>query len=111
MSLLLTSAETVMQRGLASRPHIIPPITDPMGKHWDQPNRFNIEVDATHAMMSKQTFEGLATYSCTTPTGVYPGKMWKALRGMKWWLCWFDVDPEPNYCSNHYREILVIYEA
>lgn len=37
---------------------IIPPITDPLGKHWQQPHRRFIELDDTHALMSEQTFKG-----------------------------------------------------
>ena len=42
---------------------IIPPITDPLGKHWQQPHRRFIELDNTHALMSEQTFKGLKEYS------------------------------------------------
>lgn len=56
---------------------IIPPITDPLGKHWQQPHRRFIELDDTHALMSEQTFKGLKEYSTSIPTGRYEGKMWK----------------------------------
>ena len=51
-------------------------MTDPMGRHWRQPPRERILIDDTHALMDLATFEQLSEYSCTIPTGVYPGKMW-----------------------------------
>lgn len=35
---------------------MIPPITDPMGRYWDQPSRDEIIVDDTHAVMTVKTF-------------------------------------------------------
>lgn len=57
---------------------IIPPITDPLGKHWQQPHRRFIELDDTHALMSEQTFKGLKEYSTSIPTGRYEGLVWLA---------------------------------
>ena len=56
----------------------IPQMTDPLGRHWKQPNRDSILIDETHAVMGQRTFDELMTYSSTIPSGVYPGKMWKA---------------------------------
>ncbi|MDR2004133.1 MAG: hypothetical protein LBQ74_13970 [Prevotella sp.] len=88
--------------------NIIPTMTDPLGKYWDQPDKDNILIDDSHAVMNKQDFDRLADYSLSQPSGVYAGKMWKALYGHTWYLCWFGVDPEPGYCSNNYRKILMI---
>lgn len=63
---------------------IIPPITDPLGKHWQQPHRRFIELDNTHALMSEQTFKGLKEYSTSIPTGRYEGKMWKGFTKGEW---------------------------
>lgn len=63
---------------------IIPPITDPLGKHWQQPHRRFIELDNTHALMSEQTFKGLKEYSTSIPTGRYEGKMWKGFTKAEW---------------------------
>lgn len=98
---------------------LIPLITDPLGKHWKQPDRSEIELDDTHALMSFATFEKLAEYSGTRPTGVYPGKMWRRhdgvfdgdfrARGGKptWLLCWYG-NSAPGYCSNHHRVIILL---
>jgi hypothetical protein len=96
--------------------HVIPPITDPMGKYWNQPDRRRILVDDTHAIMSQRDFDALHEYSCSTPTGVYPGKMWKRNNNAyttprqqpEWWLVWFGFsDKGPQWCSNNFRRILI----
>lgn len=87
---------------------IIPPITDPLGRCWKQPHRKYIEIDKTHALMSRQTFNGLKEYSCTLPTGAYEGKMWKSKINDTWFLSWYGKDENPDYVSIHRREILVV---
>lgn len=87
---------------------MIPIMTDPMGRNWRQPDKDNILIDDTHAIMNKPDFDRLAEYSYLQPSGVYVGKMWKMQRGDTWYLCWYGVDPEPGYCSNNYRKILII---
>lgn len=98
---------------------IIPPITDPMGAHWRQPDTENFVIDDTHVIMSQRDFDMLAEYSTTTPSGVYVGKCWKAqdferLPGGKWrwieeWnLRWYGTCEDPNLVSNHQRKIIII---
>lgn len=107
------------ERPLA-RAHIIPSITDPMGKYWDGPSRFDIEIDDSHALMSETTFKKLGEYSCSTPTGVYPGKMWKCHWGIYipvekrtfepyWILRWFGewCDSSKRDVLNHWRVIII----
>lgn len=115
---LMTSAELVMRR---TPSHPIPPITDPMGQYWEQPNRFDIEIDDTHALMSQATCDALKNYAHSQPTGVYPGKMWKwhCKGGTSWCSCqpgqpaclhWFGPEFEMDgkkYVSNHSRIILI----
>ncbi len=120
----LEAAEARIQASIECHP--IPPITDPMGRHWSQPDRQSILIDATHAVMSRQTFESLAEYSCSTPTGVYVGKMWRQHRPYErqgicntdrhpnlkpcdhWWLAWFGHHADPKFVSNNYRKILIL---
>jgi hypothetical protein len=96
----------------------IPPITDPLGRGWRQPNPDSILVDDTHALMNKQSFWALANYSTTLPTGVYPGKMWRAHVPIdsrsgwegprKWVLRWFGiVRGNDKVCSCNQRDILI----
>lgn len=88
----------------------IPAITNPLGKHWKQPSPINIIIDDTHAMMSSSDYELLADYSGSVPSGVYVGKMWKAVDpGGKAFLRWFGVvQGRDDVCSNNQREILII---
>jgi hypothetical protein len=97
-------------------------MTDPLGKHWEQPSREEILVDDYHAVMTKKSFDQLKDYSQSQPTGVYEGKMWRrqqykevTLREVarhvatgKWLLCWYGEHPNPGVVSNNYREILII---
>ncbi len=88
----------------------IPVITNPLGKYWKQPEVEQIELDDTHALMSKEIFDELLEYSCSQPTGVYEGKMWKSKTIDGWILRWFAEDPRDNenYCSNNSRLILTV---
>lgn len=97
--------------------HTIPPIIDPMGKHWDQPPTSAILIDDKHAVMTDATFKSLCEYSGTIPTGVYAGKMWRRFHGKhdprcrpedrKWFLFWYGYCDDPNQCSINGREILI----
>ena len=111
-----TSLEVAMAR--AVNLDVIPEMTDPMGKYWDQPSRRLIEVDTTHALMSQRTFEQLCNYSGSIPSGVYVGKMWRRHDGLfdsrcpveerRWMLCWYGPDKDPKLCSIHRRLILIV---
>lgn len=97
----------------------IPPITDPMGRSWRQPDMSEVTFDDTHALLTQAQFDGLAEYSTTNPSGVYPGKCWKAqvaenLGGGRyrwtdrWELRWWgESDIGPGFCSNNHREIII----
>lgn len=88
--------------------NVIPVITDPLGAHWQQPEIDDIEVDDTHALMSKSSFDKLLEYSTTIPSGVYIGKMWKGqYRQGPWYLAWFSKCDDPKFVNNNYREILI----
>lgn len=106
MSELLTAFE-IASKKVPSHP--IPPMTDPMGKHWPQPDRFEIEIDETHALMSQSVFDALANYTNSQPSGVYPGKMWKAFYKLDGWcLLWWVESPMPNHCQREGRKILIV---
>jgi hypothetical protein len=98
--------------------NVIPPITDPLGRHWDQPKLDQIVIDDTHAVMDAYAFAKLHEYSGSRPSGVYPGKMWKRHDGLfdrdckvedrRWLLMWFgEVEGRPDLCSNNHRVILI----
>lgn len=92
--------------------NVIPPITDPMGKYWEQPDPSKILVDDKHALMDEATFLKIHDYSYSQPSGVYAGKMWRCGRptswGHRWWLKWFGLHEDPTLCSGHVREIIVV---
>lgn len=98
--------------------NVIPPITDPMGRYWDQPSASEIIIDDEYALMKRATFNKLAEYNCSKPSGVYPGKMWRVdnatyhkkevERGAyRHWLLWFGESDSPGFVSNHSRKILI----
>lgn len=91
--------------------HRIPPITNPLGKGWDQPGREGILVDDTHAVMRQSAFDALLDYTASQPTGCYEGKMWKSFFSKDGWcLRWFENDPKDpeNYCLTRSRLILIV---
>ncbi len=74
--------------------------------------------------LSKKLFDSLPEYSCTNPTGVYPGKVWKRnlhasfwdWEGMKtthagepplWVLCEY-VRSKPGHCRVECRVPVVV---
>jgi hypothetical protein len=94
-------------------PNIIPPVTDPMGQYWEQPDSKDIVIDDKNAIMNQETFRQLKTYSTSLPSGVYPGKMWKAEITFEdssnnyWVLRWFGETEDPKKCSNNFRFIVI----
>lgn len=97
---------------MTPQPEVIPPITDEMGKYWDQPNLEGILIDDKNALMSDSDFWALSDYSSTFPSGVYDGKMWKRRlnyydESKGWNLCWYGPSEDPNKCSINHRRILI----
>ncbi|MGJ3352769.1 hypothetical protein [Providencia sp. Je.9.19] len=90
--------------------NVIPPMTNSLGNYWKQPNPANITIDDTHAMMTRSDYELLADYSDSVPSGVYVGKMWKAVAPSgKAFLRWFGVvEGRVDMCSKNQREILIV---
>ena len=87
-----------------SQSSIIPAITSPLGKHWNQPSASSIEIDSKSATMNQSTFDKLADYSCSFPSGVYEGKMWKRKEKGVWYLLWYGY-VDGISCSNNTRII------
>lgn len=92
--------------------HPIPEMTDPLGRHWKQPRRDQIEIDCNHALMPRSAFDQLLEYSTTIPTGTYPGKMWKANSSSGVWvLRWYGDLIDENTIARGQREILIVEGA
>ena len=86
----------------------IPVITDPLGKHWDQPEIAKIELRIGGvAIMSKESFDQLAQYDCSIPSGKYEGKMWKRSVENGHQLCWYSNSKKEGYLDINKAEILV----
>jgi hypothetical protein len=86
----------------------IPVMTDPLGRHWRQPDRSRILTDDTHAVMTRQDFFKLSDYSTTYPSGVYDGKMWRRRQGFDWLLCWYGPCENPKLCSINARVVILV---
>lgn len=87
---------------------IIPPMTHRLGKCWDQPPVEDIWFLDDLAVMAPRTFDDLADYSRSLPSGVYDGKMWRSQFGKDWYLKWFAPAKLPNECQVMYRRIAVV---
>lgn len=89
---------------------MIPPITDPLGRAWDQPDHSGWLFDDSHVVLPLRDFEQLREYSHSFPSGVYPGKAWKAQSPLGGWVVrWFDEHPtDPNLCRNMQRRAITV---
>jgi hypothetical protein len=88
----------------------IPPITDPLGRHWEQPDPSQISIDETHALMEMKDFDKLHDYSISRPTAIYVGKMWKTYwpKHDRWYLHFIGPNEKPDTVTEHTRQIIVI---
>lgn len=103
---------------------MIPAMTDPLGKHWDQPRDIcDAPMDEKLVLLTPRQFDDLPEYSASMPSGVYPGKCWKRQEYKrveidgelrmeptgKWWIGWYGESSKgPGWCSNNWREIAVV---
>lgn len=92
---------------MVHKAHPIPPITHPLGKHWNQPKVEDINFLGDFASMDQKTFDNLANYSFSQPSGVYEGKIWRSEFKDGWYLCWF-VDIPDNKCETKYKKIKIV---
>lgn len=90
---------------------IIPAMTNPLGKYWNQPDQRQIYIDAEKAYMREREFNALVNYTHSLPSGAYIGKIWKGqnIKG-DWYLGWYGPYPTSGYCSNNYRDIAILPE-
>ncbi len=83
--------------------NVIPPITDPIGSNWSQPEHEDVLIDDFYAVMTQETVESLKVYDWSIPSGVYEGKMFKQ-QGKLVWMS----DYRDGTCALNYREILAV---
>lgn len=96
---------------LPSDADIIPKITDPLGRYWDQADQRRIYLDSKNAYMEESEFNKLYNYSHSQPSGVYIGKCWKGMDiNGEWYLSWYGNHQDPNLVSNNYRTIIILPE-
>lgn len=86
----------------------IPPITEKLGKYWEQPDSNKMLIDESCAIMGMESFHKLAIYSCSLPTAAYEGKMWKCKYGPEWLLCWYGLSEKPGMVSINMRPIVIV---
>lgn len=89
---------------------IIPEMTDPLGKHWSQPDRQMIFIRDGKALLDPQDFKKLSSYDTSIPSGVYPGKMWKRNQAGQHLLCWYGEEKDGN-CPIYHMPIEVAQDA
>lgn len=115
---------------LVEATQVIPAIENMLGRHWRQPLRGDISIEikpdpdspvgagdpltgvpgkytVIHAYMTQHVMNDLAEYSSSTPSGVYPGKMWKGHWQDAWHLCWYGESDQPGMCSTNHCPILL----
>jgi hypothetical protein len=104
----------------ASGTSVIPAIPETFCTSWKQPPLSLYGISATHALMTLATFRELKEYSASSPSGTYPGKMWRRHNGAwdkqfldqggtaEWLLCWYAVShSNPKWCMTETRKILL----
>lgn len=83
----------------------IPKITDPLGRYWHQPDSSKMILTNKQVVMTREEFAKLKEYSCSIPTGVYEGKMWKRKEGNTWFLVWYGFSDNPEKCAIIHKPI------
>lgn len=87
---------------------MIPEMTDPLGKHWDQPKDIrSAPMDEYTVLLDQRQVNQLSEYSTSYPSGVYPGKCWKRQEKEGFLLVWYG-DEDDGMCPICYRKIEVV---
>ena len=75
---------------------------------WEAPDRSEIlAIDKDYVLMRQDTLDRLLDYTHSQPTGLYPGKMWKAKNDTdKWMFCWCNHSVG-GLIDINFREILI----
>lgn len=94
---------------------MIPQMTDPLSKYWDQPRDIHeAPMDDDIVLLTPAQFSKLATYDTSTPSGVYPGKCWKAQEYKQrkptgvYYLRWYGPESKGE-CPILHRRIEVVH--
>jgi len=92
---------------LRLRNNVIPPITESIGRSWEQPDRSQVYVDDVNAYIAASEAKKLKRYDRSQPSGVYDGKMWVSARGTDDYLLWFEPTENPMCCATNYRKLVI----
>jgi hypothetical protein len=94
--------------------NVIPEMTDPRGKHWQQPADIrDADMDSTFVRLTQRQVADLPEYSSSYPSGMYDGKCWlregedEEERTVRW-LCWYEPHSDPKKIGIGFREISII---
>lgn len=88
---------------------MIPAMTDPLGRYWDQPSDIrDAPMDEETVLLTPAQFKDLYEYSTSIPTGVYPGKCWKRIERKRTLLVWYGDETPDHQCPILFRNIEVV---
>lgn len=89
---------------------MIPEMTDPLGRHWQQPADIrDAPIDSTTILLNPVQFARLLNYSASEPSGVYAGKCWKREYEGGWLLGFYSEHVgKPGWFRVKFRKILVV---
>lgn len=67
--------------------YLLPRMTNPLGRSWGQPGNLRDRVGLyfNHATILESDWLELSDYRTTTPSGVYPGKVWRCGDRLRWY--------------------------
>lgn len=88
--------------------NVIPPMTHPLHKGWQQPELSEITICEKYATMNKEAFDKLTGYCGGYYRWAYEGKMCKEQDIGCWHLHWWGFSDDPTMCSGNRREIKII---
>jgi hypothetical protein len=101
----------ITERSAPPRFNAIPELKSPYSTPPKQPADIRLApMDDTHVVLTRRQIAGLLEYSTTLPSGVYPGKVWKAIDASGTILLrWYGVCPEApdTHCTNNQRIVLI----
>lgn len=89
--------------------NVIPLMTHPLGKYWEQPSLDKILIDDEYAVMTIETLKEIHDYSHSIPSGIYEGKIWRGSDDKKeWYLNWWGFGSSPEKVTHNVRKILIL---
>jgi hypothetical protein len=66
-----------------------------------------VEIDDTHALMTRRTLDGLTRVGRMPPPGKSTGEAWVTARGNRLTLCWYE-QVHSEQCAIRRRKVLIV---